>query len=172
MYLSREGVTAHVPLTALMSDNAENIYVWPGDSITMLHQPKTFEVMGATVNNNEISFGAQNINLIQALAKAGGLQDTRADPSGIYLLRFEPADVVKAVGGTGFLVGSVGLAPIIYHLNLQEISGYFLAERFSVRDRDILYIANSRSDSAQKLFNLIGTLSGPILGGAVITRGR
>lgn len=170
--LSRNGVTATISLAALTSDPAQNIYVWPGDTITLLRAPETFAVMGATLNNSELPFNAENLNLIQALARAGGLLDTRADPSGVFLLRFEPAGVVNAEGEKPVPMGVSGLTPVVYHLDLQRIGGYFLASRFPIRDHDILYVANAPSDAAAKLFALVGTLSGPIVTGTVISRGR
>ncbi|HVY17103.1 MAG TPA: polysaccharide biosynthesis/export family protein [Rhodopila sp.] len=169
--LSRNGVTSTMSLSRLTSDPSQNIYVWPNDTINLLHAPETFVVMGATTNNNQLSFGADDINLVQALAKAGGLMDTRADPRGVFLLRFEPTRVVEAEGATPLPMGASGLTPVVYHLDLEKIGGYFLAAQFPIHNNDVLYVANSRSDSAQKLFTLIGTLSGPVVSGAVISRG-
>ena len=73
--LSRGGVTATIPLQRLVSDPTENIYVWPGDVLTLVQIPQTFSVFGATTQNTEVPFGAEKITLDEALAKAGGLQD-------------------------------------------------------------------------------------------------
>ena len=93
--LSRGGVTATIPMDQLVSDPAENIYAWPGDVLTLVEVPETFSVFGATTQNTEVPFGAEKISLDEALAKAGGLQDLRADPQGIFLFRFEPSRVVE-----------------------------------------------------------------------------
>ena len=44
----------------------------------------------------QVTFGAEKVTLAEALAKAGGLLDLRADPAGVFLFRFEPAAVVGA----------------------------------------------------------------------------
>ena len=38
------------------------------------------------------------MTLVEALAKAGGLQDQRSDPAGVFLFRYEPPPMVKALG--------------------------------------------------------------------------
>ena len=65
----------------LVLDPEENIYVWPGDSLTLVRSPKTFSVFGATQNNNLVPFNAPQLSLAQAIARAGGLLDALADPA-------------------------------------------------------------------------------------------
>jgi polysaccharide export outer membrane protein len=81
-----------------MSNPEEDIFAWPGDIITLIHTPKKFSVFGATFNNTQVPFDAERLDLAQAIAKAGGLQDQRADPEGVFLLRFEPQAVIRAPG--------------------------------------------------------------------------
>lgn len=167
--LSRGGRTATIPMTSLISNPQENIYAWPGDVITLIQTPETFSVFGATLNNTQVPFGAERLDLAQAIAKAGGLVDQRADPEGVFLLRFEPRDVVDTLGVPDLANGSGGSTPVLYHLNLRQVDGYFLAERISVQDKDLIYVANAQMNDVQKLFTLIGTITGPVIGGAVVT---
>jgi len=88
--LSRGGVTATIPMEALVADPRENIYAEPGDVLTVVRAPRTFTVFGAAGQNNEINFPSAKLTLVEALAKAGGLQDSRSDPAGIFLFRYEP----------------------------------------------------------------------------------
>ena len=46
--LSRNDVTATIPLERLVAEPAENIYARPGDVITLARVPRTFTVFGAT----------------------------------------------------------------------------------------------------------------------------
>src|SRR5215469_10101776 len=79
--LSRKGITVTIPMERLVSDPAENIYAYPGDVLTLVQVPQTFSILGATGQNAQITFNAQRITLVEALAKAGGLQDQRSDPT-------------------------------------------------------------------------------------------
>jgi polysaccharide biosynthesis/export protein len=168
--LTRNGATALMPLSKLVSDPSKNIYVWPGDIITLVKAPETFTVFGATLNNSQIPFGADQINLAQAIAKAGGLQDARADPSGVFLFRFEPQSVVSAMNASTAPSTPSGEVPVVYHLDLHDVSSYFLARRFAMRDNDIIYAANATMTDLQKFFTLVGTITSPVIGGVVVSR--
>jgi polysaccharide export outer membrane protein len=170
--LSRGGVTATIPMDTLVSDPEENIYAWPGDVITLVRVPQTFSVFGATLNNSQVPFGADRLNLAQAIAKAGGLQDTRADPAGVFLFRFEPPPVAKAVNAPAFATAPDGTAAVLYHLDLRQADGYFLAERFPVKEDDLIYVANASSTDLQKLFTLVSSISGTAISAASLIIGN
>ena len=168
--LSRGGVTVTIPMAKLVSNPGENIYAWPGDVLTLVQVPQTFSVFGATGANTEVPFGAEKLTLAQALAKAGGLQDLRADPRGIFLFRFEPASVVGALNAPALATGPDGTSPVVYRLNLREASNYFYAERFPMEDKDVIYVANAPLTELQKFFTLINTVTGPVISGVVVSR--
>ncbi len=166
--LSREGVTVTIPMERLVSDPAENIYAWPGDVLTLVKIPQTFSVFGATGLNTQLSFNAEKVTLAEALAKAGGLQDLRADPTGVFLFRFEPPDVVGALNAAPLATGPGGSSPIVYRLDLSDAKSYFFAQRFPVDDKDIIYVANARLNELQKFFTLLNTITGPVITGIVV----
>jgi polysaccharide biosynthesis/export protein len=166
--LSREGVTATIPMEILVSDPAENIYAWPGDVLTLVRIPQTFSVFGATGQNMDISFNAEKVTLAEALAKAGGLQDLRADPAGVFLFRFEPPRVVTALNALPLPIGPGGSSPVVYRLDLSDANAYFFAQRFPVEDKDVIYVANARLNELQKFFTLLNTLTGPVITGIVV----
>jgi polysaccharide export outer membrane protein len=136
--LSREGVTATIPMEQLVWHPTENIYAWPGDVLTLVSVPQTFSVLGATGTNMQVNFGAQKITLAEALAKAGGLLDLRADPAGVFLFRFERPAVVWALKVPPLAIGPDGTSPVVYRLDLSDANSYFFAQRFSVEDKDII----------------------------------
>lgn len=166
--LSRHGVTVTIPLDKLVSDPAENIYAWPGDVLTVVSVPQTFVAFGAAGNNARIDFGSQQLNLAQAIAEAHGLVDQQADPSGVFLFRYEPPKVVAALHAPELGTGPDRSSPVIYRLDLQQAKSFFLARLFPVRNGDIIYVANAPLTQVQKFFTLINTLSGPIVTGYVI----
>ena len=166
--LSRNGVTATIPMEQLVSEPAENIYAWPGDVLTLVRIPQTFSVFGATGQNMQVTFGAEKITLAEALAKAGGLQDLRADPAGVFLFRFEPPAVVGALKASALATGPGGSSPIVYRLDLSDANSYFFAQRFPVEDKDVIYVANARLNELQKFFTLLNTITGPVITGIVV----
>jgi polysaccharide biosynthesis/export protein len=166
--LSRNGVTATIPMEQLVSDPAENIYAWPGDVVTLVRIPQTFSVFGATGQNTQVSFNAEKVTLAEALAKAGGLQDLRADPAGVFLFRFEPPGVIGALKALPLPTGPGGSSPVVYRLDLSDANSYFFAQRFPVEDKDIIYVANARLNELQKFFTLLNTITGPVITGIVV----
>ena len=166
--LSRGGVTATIPMERLVSEPAENIYAEPGDVLTVVRSPRTFAVFGAAGQNSEINFPAATVTLIEALAKAGGLQDLRSDPAGVFLFRWEPPAIVAALRARAGEPGPDGTLPVVYRLDLRDPKAYFAAERFPLKDKDILYVANASSTELEKFLQLINGLTGPVVTGAVV----
>ena len=166
--LSRNGVTVTMPMERLVSNPAENIYAQPGDVLTLVRVPQTYSVLGATGQNAQITFNAQRITLVEALAKAGGLQDLRSDPAGVFLFRFEPPTVVAALNAPQLGTGPDRTSPVVYRLDMSDANSYFLAQRFPVEDKDIIYVANARLNELQKFFTLLNTLTGPVITGIVV----
>ena len=168
--LSRGGVTATTPMEQVILDPTENIYAWPGDIVTLLDEPQTFSVFGATTNNSEVPFGARKITLAEALAKSGGLVDLRADPRGVFLFRFEPSSVVSALHAPVLATGPNGTSPVVYRLNMKNVNNYFYAQRFPIEAKDVIYVANAPLTELQKVFTLINTVTGPVITGVVVSR--
>src|ERR1043166_1216416 len=127
---SRDGITATIPMEALVSNPAENIYAQPGDVLTLVRLPQSFTAFGATGANAQIQFSSERMTLVEALAKAGGLQDLRSDPAGVFLFRFEPPKIVNALGRPQLRTGPDGTSPVVYRLDLRAAKSYFLAQRF------------------------------------------
>jgi polysaccharide export outer membrane protein len=166
--LSRDGATATIPMEMLVSDPAENIYAYPGDVLTLVRLPQSFTVFGATGANAQVNFTAERMTLVEALAKAGGLQDLRADPAGVFLFRYEPPPIVKTLGRPQLGTGPEGSSPMVYRLDLSDAKSYFLAQRFPIHDKDIIYVANADFNELQKFFTLLNTLTGPVITGIVV----
>jgi polysaccharide export outer membrane protein len=166
--LSRDGVTATIPMERLVSNPAENIYALPGDVLTLVRLPQSFTVFGAAGTNALIPFTAERMNLAEALAKGGGLQDQRADPAGVFLFRYESPLKLKALGRPVLATGPDALTPVVYRLDLRNAKSFFLARRFPIEDKDIIYVANADLTELQKFFTLLNTLTGPVITGIVV----
>jgi polysaccharide export outer membrane protein len=168
--LSRDGVTATIPMERLVSHPAENIYAWPGDVLTLVRAPQSFTAFGATGRNAEVAFDAEHLSLIEAIAKAGGLVDQRSDPEGVFLFRYEPAATVEALRTGDLKTGPGGSSPVVYRLDMRDADAYFLAQRFPVENKDVLYVANAPLTDLQKFFTLLNTLTGPVITGIVVNK--
>jgi polysaccharide biosynthesis/export protein len=163
--LSRGGVTATVPLATLVADPEQNIFAEPGDVITLVRRPQTFSAFGATGRNAAITFTSDRLSLAEALAKAGGLLDDLADPRAVFLFRYEPVSLVRALGQPIATRTPNGVSPIVYRLDLSDAKSYPLAREFPVRDKDIIFVANAELAHVYKAFATLSYVTGPIFTG-------
>ena len=160
--LTRGSRSARVPLQVVQDDPAQNVYLRSDDVVTVTREPQTFTAFGATTANAQIPFDARGISLAEAIAKAGGIQDFRADPAGVFILRYEPADFVRQIAPSSQLAASSTSVPVIYRFNLRDPAGLFLARSFSVKNKDMVYIANANLNELQKFLILINSVAQPV----------
>jgi polysaccharide export outer membrane protein len=166
--LSRGDRVVRVPLEAVIRDPHEDIYLKAGDVVTLALDPLSFTAVGATGRNNVVKFGTADLTLDEALGKAGGLLDNRADPAGVFVIRVETGDVAQELARTHGLKANSDGVPTIYHLDLRDPMGFVLAKKFPMRNKDIVYVANSPFDDFQKVFGLINQLVTPAFTGLLI----
>ncbi len=165
--LSRGPVTATVPLTTVVSNPKENIYLRPGDVLTLVRDPQTFLAVGALGNATELPFTADGITLAQALAKARGLSDFQADPAGTFVFRFEPAAVVRRLHPGSKLLGTP-LVPVVYRIDMRDPNSLFTAQAFRMRNRDLVYVSNAPFTELQKVLGVFNTVAGPVASAASV----
>ena len=163
--LSRNGVTATIPLEQLVSDPAEDIYARPGDILTLARMPQTFSVFGATGRNAQITFDAEKLTLSEALAKSQGLRDDLANPKGVFLFRYEPPSIVRALGQPLAASASDEGSPVAYRFDFSDSNSYPIADQFPVRDKDILFVANAEILPVYRAFSALQNVTGPVITG-------
>ena len=158
--LSRGSTTSRVPLSRVIADPREDIYMRPNDVLTLVRDPQTFIAYGATGRNAEIPFEADGISLAQALAKAGGLDDNRSDPQGVFIFRYERASVARALRPDSPLNVQGRATPIVYRLNLRDPNSLFVEQNFRVANRDLIFVSNAPFTEVEKVMAVVnGTLS-------------
>ena len=169
--LERGGRREIVPFGALVYEPANNIYVHADDTIFLYREPQTFLGFGATGSsvtavNKQYPFDAWRISLAEAVAKAAGLDDTRAEPKGIFLYRGESRSVAEQLG-VNVLQFDSPVIPVIYNLDLRDPAGYFLATKFQMRNKDVLYVSNATTTEIAKFLTYVrlvtATINDPIL---------
>lgn len=151
-----------LPLETVIRDPKQNVMLRPGDVITALFQPLSFTVLGATGKNEEVNFEAQGISLAQALARAGGLQDARADAQGVFIFRFESPSALD-LAGKPVATTPDGKVPVIYQVNLKDPATFFVAQSFPIENKDVLYVSNAPAAELQKFLNLMLSVTYPLL---------
>jgi polysaccharide biosynthesis/export protein len=155
--IERNGRRASAPLGALLDDPGDNIYLLPNDVVFLYNQPQTFVAFGAAGTQGQFKFDAWRLSLAEALAKQGGLNDALADPASVFLYRGEPRAVALKLGvDVDRFEGPV--IPVIYHVNLRDPSGYFLAQKFPMRNKDVVFSSNAAAVEATKFLSFVRTV--------------
>jgi polysaccharide export outer membrane protein len=159
--LERRSRVAVAPFEALIHEPANNIYVHPQDTIYVYKEPQTFLALGAFSKQGQVPFDAWRLTLAEALAKGGGLLDDHAEPAWVFVYRAERQQVAQELD-RDCAVTQGPYVPVVYQLNLRDPAGLFLATQFPVRNKDAIYISNSRTVEAQKLMEHIRILNATI----------
>ena len=154
----RGDVVAEAYLAAIESGGAGDITLLPGDRIDVIRRPRTFAVYGATNRVSQISFPSASLSLAEAVAQAGGPDDNRADPTAVFVFRDNAPPPDLQGQSRGAITGS----PIVYRLNFDKPSSYFIAQRFAMRDKDVILIANAKLNQTRKLIELFNLLFTPV----------
>ncbi len=111
-----------------------------GDRILVEADTRAFTALGATGAQARVPFESQTLSAVEALAQVGGLNAAASDPTGVFVMRNEPAAIANQVLGRTDLQGAQRL---IYVLDLTKPNGMFMARDFSVRDDDTLYVTEA-----------------------------
>lgn len=150
-----------MPLDQVIRDPRQNVPLRAGDVVTALYQPYSFTALGATGRNEEVGFEAQGINLAQALARAGGLIDTRSSPQGVFVFRFEPAGTLDWPRQPAVATPD-GRVAVIYRVDLLDPRSYFVMQSFPIQNKDVLYVSNAPASELQKFLNIIFSVTFPL----------
>ncbi|HVT34440.1 MAG TPA: polysaccharide biosynthesis/export family protein [Nevskiaceae bacterium] len=168
--LIRSGKSATVPLQNVILNPDENIRVHPGDTLVISRNPEYFTALGATGKSAQVPFEAADVSLTEALGKAGGLLDERADPSGVFVFRYETRDTALRLCPSCEFVPDQVQVPVVYRLDAREPRNLFSAQSFAMTNRDLLYVSNAPPVPLQKVLGIIRDFLSPVLTGAVVDR--
>lgn len=168
--LTRGNATVTVPMENILATPQENVFMRPGDILTLVREPLTFTAFGATNLNSVIPFNRIGLSLEEAVAKAGGLNDLRSDPDGVFLLRFETASLAHELRPERPTDRRETLVPVVYRLGLRDAKNYFLARSFAMRDKDVVYVANATGAELLKFLQIVSTVTGPLVSGIAAAR--
>jgi len=166
--LTRDQRTLRVPMEAVLDDPREDVFLQSGDFVTLVNDPQSFTAIGATGRNGLVPFEVAKLTLDEALAKVGGLADDRADPAAVFVIRFETEEVARALPQAAGVPLQPGGVPVVYHLDMRDPAALFLARRFPIRSKDIVYVSNAPLSDLQKVFGLINLLVSPAVTGVTV----
>lgn len=139
-------------------DSLANFVLLPGDRIQLVQLPMTYSVFGASDKVTQVPFATRRLTLAEAIARAAGPADSRANPRGVFLFRLSPGDGPEAPP-----------TPVAYRINMMKPESYFLAQMVEMQDKDVLLFANARANLSSKLISMVNQLLSPAITAATIT---
>jgi polysaccharide export outer membrane protein len=172
--LQRRSRIEHALLTSIIHDPSQNIQLAPGDVVNVSYQPRYFLNFGATApaaatvaiggiavspqSGRRLGFDAENLTLAEALAKAGGLLEGRADSRSVFLFRYVPRDLLEKAGVdiSNIVVPDV---PTVFTLDLSQADGYFLASSFYMKHKDLIFVSDHPSVDLVKFLAIVRAIT-------------
>ncbi|SFA71652.1 polysaccharide export outer membrane protein [Poseidonocella pacifica] len=128
-----------------------------GDRILVEEDTRAFMALGATGTQQRVPFQTNTLSALEALSQVGGLRGNSADPTGVFVLREEPAEIAAAVLGKP---GVTSPQRMVYVLDLTRPNGLFAARDFTIRDDDTIYVTEAPYVQWNKAISaLTGSLS-------------
>ncbi|WP_245902539.1 polysaccharide biosynthesis/export family protein [Pararhodobacter marinus] len=168
--VSRGSITDRIWLDDLFDHPELDIAMRGGDRIYVEADQRRYTVLGATGDQALITFDRRELTAIEALAQVGGLDPTRADPTGVFVFRDEPVEVAQRILNQ---TGLVGDQRFVYVLDLTAPNGMFMARDFQIRDGDTIYVTEASSVAWNRQISVIsGALSATGSASATLTRIR
>lgn len=156
--IKREGRTYNELMSSVVHNPNEDVLLAPGDVVFLTRIPRVYMAFGSTpspgsiggTNNRRFTFENDNMSLAEALAKAGGLDSSRANSKSIYVYRFEPKPLLERIGinVSQFPTKTI---PAVYKFDMSKPDGWFQADTFRMRDHDVISVAKSPSTEFIKI---------------------
>ncbi|SEP45817.1 polysaccharide export outer membrane protein [Rhodospirillales bacterium URHD0017] len=148
-----------VILTSQFSDllAGNDIAVQKGDEIIVRPNSRIFTVLGAVLRSGNVEMTKHNLTLLEALGQVGGLNDVRANKTGVYVFRMGDLETNPTARGR------------VFRLDLFQPVSIFVAQQFGLQPRDVIYVTNAPLYEYDKIltsiyrtFSIIGIARGNI----------
>jgi polysaccharide export outer membrane protein len=161
--VQREGRVSRVRLSDIKENPNLNWWLKPGDNVYVSHEQRYFVAMGAIGQSGSLGpvdrrlpFQDSDLTLMDALGRAGGLNDGLANSRAIFVYRLEPRGIFgDSAAGGGSAADSPAVVPTVYLVNLNDPGGFFYASRFPMHGEDVVYVANAPASDLQKFLTLM-----------------
>jgi polysaccharide export outer membrane protein len=152
--LVRGGRTYRASYDSLLEQPSRDTVLRGGDRLALVQDDRYFRAFGAIDNEQLVYFEDESLTALDALSLMGGLNDRRADPRGILVLRDYPASTVRHDGS------GPSNRRTIFVIDLTTSEGLFSAGEFEIEDRDLVMATESVVTAGTAIIGLIGTLAG------------
>lgn len=152
--VERAGRTVEAPMDGLTYANLGGMPMEPGDRVELIRERRGYSVMGSANRVNRYDLPLRRMSIVEALALAGGPNETFADPAAVFVFRYE---------SKGTPDGETVQEPVVYHLNMLKPASYLLGQQFYLSDKDVIYVGGADANLPTKMLQIIGQVFTPIV---------
>jgi len=170
--LRRDGAAHAETLSDLYADPGLDVALRPGDAIVLSAVRKRFIALGASTLQTEVAFPTRDLDLLRALAAVRGLRDFDANPSVVFVLRYERPKIADALlaGPRPPALPDGPMRPIAYQLDMTSPAALFVAQRFAMRDGDAILATNAPLSELRKFIQIFSSVLTPVQQTSVIAQ--
>lgn len=122
-----------------------------GDKLIIEEDRRYFLSLGAAGKEAQHQFNRDHMTALDALSLIGGVNDTRADPKGILILRRYPASAIKSDSS------GPSQQRVVFTLDLTNSDGLFSAGNFHIHSGDLVLATESPVVFARTIVGVIGS---------------
>ncbi|KIN74321.1 putative capsule polysaccharide exporter [Sulfitobacter guttiformis KCTC 32187] len=154
--LVRANQTYRTSLSRLLDDPKLDTRLNGGDQIIVEKDGRYFLSLGAAGSESQFPFNRDQVSALDALSLIGGVDDNRANPKGVLILREYPASALGA--------GQRGPRQqrVVFTIDLTTSDGLFSARNFFINSGDLVLATESPVSSVRVVAGLIGSAFGLI----------
>ena len=156
--LERDGRRGMAPLVPLFTNQPTTSTSTPTTrSISIANRRRSWR-SARLATNSKFLLELGESRLLRPSLKPVDLTINLADPASVFIYRGETREVAEAMGiDCSKFQGPI--IPVIYNINFRNPGSQFLATTFEMRNKDVIYVANSVSVEATKFLTYIRTVN-------------
>lgn len=147
--LMRGGSMYRISVDSLYASPANDAALRPGDRVIVAEDDRYFLSLGAAGAEAQHAFTRPDVSALDAMAIVGGVNDFRADPKGILILREYPAKAVRRDGR------GPTHKRVVFTLDLTSADGLFSARHFHIQTGDLVYVTENPIAGARSVLSLV-----------------
>ncbi len=153
--LLRGKSTYAIGLDRLLKSPSLDTTLRSGDKILVAEDESYFLALGASGREELITFPKSHLTALDAVTIMGGVDDARANPEGVLVLREYSSRAVRADG-----VAGPANRRVVFTMDLTTADGLFSAGNFHINPKDVVYATESPVNNARTIFSIIGSAFG------------
>ncbi|WP_171180949.1 polysaccharide biosynthesis/export family protein [Ruegeria sp. HKCCD8929] len=152
--LIRGGQLYGTSVDRLLNNPRLNTLLRGGDQVFVEEDERYFLSFGAAGTEALHIFSKDEVSAMDAVSIMGGLQDSKADPGGLLILREYPSSAVRAD------TSGPQQTRVVFSVNLNTADGIFSARKFQINPDDLIIATEAPINDVLTVSNIVGNFVG------------